>query len=148
MIDPSPPQPLEAMDRIKYEMAYNIIGPIIENCIRANKGEDGLILVDYAELRDALAEALVSPALTQEDAEIVAMEAGIMALEAVKYSSPEEISARIADKRTRLTELRNRNTDPRLGKPVLVHKDGTKSYLTKKALAQLSPIQPKEQRHD
>jgi hypothetical protein len=78
--------------------------------------------------------------------EIVALEAGIMALEAVKYSSPEEISARIDDKRTRLAELRNRNTDPRLSKPVLIHKDGTKSYLTKKGLAQLD--RPQEGKKD
>lgn len=54
------PKTEEAIDHFKYRMAYNVIGPVIEKCIRANKGEDGLILTDYAELRDALAEALLA----------------------------------------------------------------------------------------
>lgn len=48
------------MDKIKYDLAYNIISPIIENCIKANQGKDGLVLIDYAELRDALAKELTS----------------------------------------------------------------------------------------
>ena len=57
------------MDKVKYDLAYNIISPIIENCIKANKGEDGLILVDYAELRDALAEELNTVILRARKAE-------------------------------------------------------------------------------
>lgn len=43
-------------EREAERIAYNLIGPVIENKIQGNKGEDGTIVVDYAELRDALAE--------------------------------------------------------------------------------------------